>query len=206
MQTIASPLEGATFSLPLPLYDMRQVGSLVGDDGEAFSILIGLDQTLVEQLREKSLADDSAIQNNTSDRLRFGEGSYEEWYAKERTPFALVHTATNALAALVFFGPKPLARKPLKYLSPDERAKELSQEKSEWHTVAFRSYPPFRGKKLMKPFARFAIDHYLAAVPGSKIWAGIDTTNPASVALTKGLGFVAAPEVSDDERAIFILE
>jgi len=186
-------------STALPIYTSEKIGTMSSKDGAPFDILIGLDEALVAQVRVHSLdTSDAELQENTSDHKRFGEGSYEEWYAKERTPYALVDEA-GKLAALAWFGPKPLGRKSLRYLSAEELAKESSQEKSEWHTIVYRSYAPFRGKGLMTPFVRKAMDDYLQRNPGAKLWAGISMKNAASVALAKKLGFVQKDEYVDTE-------
>ena len=125
--------------LPLPIYSSFPVGLVNAKDGEEFSVIVGLDKDLVAQLKEKSLDEsDVEIQSHTSDRKRFGEGSYEEWYAKERTPFSLVEKKTGALAGLAWFGPKPLGRKSLKYLSESELEAENRQKKDDWHTMVYR--------------------------------------------------------------------
>lgn len=186
-------------SLPLPLYRSERTGSVNAKDGQEFSIVVGLDKNLVAQLKEKSLdKKDTELQNNTSDYRRFGTGSYEEWYAKERTPYALV-SEDGKLAALAWFGPKPLGRKSLRFLSEEELANERHQEKNEWHTIVYRSYDPFRGKGIMTPFVRFAMSDYRSRVPGIKLWAGIDSDNAASIGLAEKLGFKIAPEYSDPE-------
>jgi len=206
MAATITPQATESFSLPLPLFGMIKIGTLVSRDNDEFSMWIGADNDIAEKLKEKSLDKrDTDIQENTSDRKRFGEGLYEEWYAKDRTPFVLIHDATKTLAAFLWFGPKPLGRKSLKYLSDAELQKEGSQEKDEWHTISYRAYPPFRGKGIMTPFVTFSIDTYRAHVPGIRIWAGIDATNPASVALVKKLGFIQDEAVSDAERQVFVL-
>jgi RimJ/RimL family protein N-acetyltransferase len=184
-------------SFPLPLYTSIPIGTMRGIDGDEFSVVAGLDKGLAVQLKEKSLdMSDTETQRNTSDRERFGEGSYEAWYAKNRTPFALVHTS-GVLAALAWFGPKPLGRKSLRHLSDAERAKDASLDAEGWHTVTYRSYPPFRGKKLMKPFMRSAIDVYRRVFPEAKLWAGVFEENPASRALATKLGFTVDETASD---------
>ena len=109
-------------TLPIPIYTSARIGSMRSRDGETFTMYAGLEIDQVAQLRAYSLDEtDEEIQKNTSDRQRFGEGSYEKWYAKGRVPFALVHDATGTLAAITWFGPKPLGRKSLKHLSEEER-------------------------------------------------------------------------------------
>ena len=192
--------------LPLPIYTSYPLELITARDGEEFSLVIGLDRGLVAQLKEKSLDEsDIEIQSHTSDRKRFGEGSYEAWYAKERTPFALVEKKTGMLAALVWFGPKPLGRKSLKYLSEAELEKEGRQEKDAWHTVVYRSYPPFRGKGLMTNFLRRAMDVYLQHYPNVKLWAGMSGVNVASAGLVGKLGFKKDEKLVDTEANWFAM-
>src|SRR5690349_9359568 len=97
---------------PLPVYESVTLGSAEGSDGTHFVIREGLDASLIAQLREHSLDLADTELQKTSDYERFGKGSYEDWYAsKERTMFALVEEESGALAALAWFGPKPLGRK-----------------------------------------------------------------------------------------------
>ncbi len=192
---------GEAIPRPLPIHTMTKIGSLTAKDGEVFSVFAGADEAVVAQLKAYSLdASDAAIQDNTSDRARFGEGSYEEWYSKDRTPFSLIHDAAGKLAAFVWFGPKPLGRKSLKYLSDDERAKELEQKEDVWHTLVYRSYAPFRGKGIMGEFTRFAIDEYLKLYPGAKLWTGMSASNEASIALSTKLGFQRRDDLFDPEK------
>lgn len=162
---------------PLPLYASAPIADAThGDD--TFTIMAGLDEALVRQLTAYSLDPaDTAVQNETSDRKRFGEGSYEAWYAKDRTPFALVRTTDKKLAALLWFGPEVFAGAP------------ALPSTEEWHTVAYRSYAPFRGKGLMKDFSRFAIGAYQTLRPSARLWAAIHSDNIASIKLAEALGF-----------------
>lgn len=186
-------------SEPLPMYSMQKLDTIPSPEGIPFDIMLGLDKDLVAQLKQLSLdTSDADLQANTSDFKRFGEGSYEEWYGKDRTPYALTD-AMGKLAALAWFGPKPLGRKSLKYLSPEELAKEHSQEKSEWHTIVYRSYEPYRGKGLMSPFMRYVIADYKKRYPEAKLWAGVNAANAASVGLAQKFGFVISEEHSDPE-------
>ena len=162
--------------LPLPIYESVKIK----EDGD-FSIFVGLDKEHVEQLKKLSLdKSDVNLQKNTGDRKRFGEGSYEDWYLKNRTPFALIHNPTNALAALVWFGPKPL------------------HEGCKCHAVGWRSYIPFRGKGIMKDFSKFCIDFYLEKIPGTGLWVLIKKGNTGSVVLAEVLGFKVDEKYSDD--------
>lgn len=194
-------------SFPLPLYESVCIGETTSKDGDQFFIHAGLKQSHIKRLKELSLDEnDKELQKNTSDRKRFGEGSYEFWYAKERTPFALVHATTDDLAAIVWFGQKPRGRKSLKYLTEAELAEdEKKLDAGNWHTIAYRSYPRFRGKGLMKPFVCSVLDIYIANTPNVKLWAGLDTENAASAALAQSLGFKPFPEFSDFEANYLVL-
>ena len=189
----------SSYTLPLPIFTTVCLGTLSGKTGEVFTLYAGLSQKMVLDLKQKSLDEsDVEIQKNTSDRERFGLGSYEQWYAKDRTPYALVHEATGALAALVWFGPKPLGRKSLKHLSPEERMEdERSMGSDNWHTIVYRAYPPFRGQGIMKKFAMTCIDEYRTHFRDAKLWAGIHSENPASEGLATALGFTVDEGLSD---------
>lgn len=187
--------------LPPPIYSATDIGRLKAKDGTLFSIFVGLNKKMVAQLKEKSLdQSDVSIQSYTSDRKRFGERPYEEWYGKERTPFALIEDKTNALAAIAWFGPKPLGRKSLRYLSEREIMEEAQQKKGLWHTIVYRSYPPFRGKGFMTVFLQKIIECYLQEYPNIKLWAGINGDNLASIALASKLGFEKDQD-SEDSKA-----
>lgn len=158
---------------PLPIHSTINIANAISKDSESFSIFIGLDEKMVTQLKKLSLdKNDIEIQENTSDRKRFGVGLYEDWYKKNRTPFALVNTNTNALAALVWLGPEPFVDK-----------------EGNWYTMAWRSYPSFRGKGLMKEFTKFAMDIYMKNIPNIKLWINIKKENIGSIGLAKFLGF-----------------
>lgn len=170
-------LPNAEIHLPTLLYQAVPIAEATHNE-ETFLIVMGLDRDLVRQLKEYSLDEsDTAIQEQTSDRKRFGEGSYEAWYAKNRVPIALVRAGTNTLAALLWFGPETF-----------ENAPPL-EGKKEWHTLAYRSYAPYRGTGLMKDFARFALQTYRAFRPQVVLWAGIHADNAASAGLAGKLGF-----------------
>jgi RimJ/RimL family protein N-acetyltransferase len=201
------PTDIAPLPETLALYEQVPLGTLAGKDGTPFAFVVGLDRALVDDLRAKSLDEsDVALQQFTSDHARFGEGSYEKWYAKGRTPFALV-APSGALAACAFFGPKALGEKSLKHLSEAERALPVP-DAGEWHTLAFRSYAPFRGQGLMKPFVRAATAAYLARHPQARLWVAIQSDNVASRGLAEALGFVedAAHSVPAEHHLVMVYE
>ncbi|MFM2414636.1 MAG: Acetyltransferase domain [Candidatus Parcubacteria bacterium] len=159
--------------------------------GNTFTFNEGLEREHVAQLQAYSLdLNDQSLQQATSDHERFGTGSYEAWYAKQRIPFTFIEKERNLLAGLIWFGPKPLGRKSLKHLDAQSRHEELLQKETMWHTVSYRAYNPFRGTGIMKPLCTRAIDAYKTLFPSSKLWLSIDTENEASFGLAESLGFV----------------
>lgn len=186
--------------IPLPLYKTALIGIAETDVGRRFLLQTGLDQAGAAKLRELSLADDQALRENTSDYERFGIGSYEEWYAKGRSIFALIDESSGALAAIAWYGPKPLGRKSIKHLSPDEQAreKESIKDAGDWHTIVFRSYPPYRGTGIMTDFVKATLEIYKGYFPAAHIWAGINGGNAGSIRLCEKLGFTRNETHSSD--------
>ena len=180
-------------SLPLPIYKNVKIAEAVSKDKDKFDIFIGLDKKKVAQLKAYSSdKNDKELQKNTGDRNRFGEGSYKDWYKKIRTPFVLIHRQSDALAAIVWFGPKPLGKK-----FPRLGKEEIYKIQDNWHTISYRSYPEWRGKGFMRKFVNFAADLYMKKFPNIRIWTGIDTRNKASKKLSLGLGFKTLEKLSD---------
>jgi len=183
-------------TVPTPLFSAVAIADARNDAGDAFEIFLGLNENMIAQLKERSLdKSDIDLDQNTSDRKRFGEGSYEAWYSKGRVPFTLIHHGDNKLAAIVWFGPKPLGKKSMKHLSEKESVPDA--DAGDWHTVSFRSYPPFRGKGVMKDFARTTLEIYMRYFPQAKLWTGADRKNTGSMALSAKLGFTIDESVSD---------
>ena len=184
-----------SFSLPLPIFKSIHIADAVSKDGEEFDLFIGLSEKYLEQLKKFSQDEsDLDLQNNTGDNNRFGRGSYEEWYKKSRTLFCLIHKRTDVLAAIVWFGPKPLGKK-----FPRQGAEEEYKIQNSWHTIAWRSYLPFRGRGIMKNFTKFAMNIYRVYFPDMKLWAGMDDRNTATLKLASGLGFEADEENSNPD-------
>jgi RimJ/RimL family protein N-acetyltransferase len=170
--------------LPLPIYKSIKIK----EEGD-FYVVVGLDKNLVAQL-EKYSADenDTELQQNTSDKKRFVDRNYEDWYAKNRTPFALVHNKTGVMAAIIRFGPEPL------------------HEGCKCHTVGWRSYKPFRGTGIMKGFTKFAFDFYLEQFPNTKFWITAKKDNIGSIKLAEFLGFLLKGPDTDESRIIMTKE
>jgi hypothetical protein len=194
---IATKKDFPDFSLPPPIFSAICIADGIGKDGEEFDVFMGLDKEHVRQLVNLSLdTNDADLQNNTGDRKRFGEGSYEDWYEKNRTPFCLIHKRTNALAALIWFGPKSLGIKSIKF-GVEENPGEPHETEYNWHTISCRSYPGFRGKGLMKNFTQFTMDIYRKKFSGVAFWAGMDNRNKGIIKLLSELGFEISEENSD---------
>jgi RimJ/RimL family protein N-acetyltransferase len=182
--------------LPLDLYQRALLAEAVSREGHEFQLVAGMNEGHIKRLQELSLDEsDTALQENTGDKKRFGEGSYQNWYQNGRTIFALIHKETGDLAAVVWFGPKALGAKSLRY----EAEKNKQEEAGDWHTIAYRCYPQFRGQGLMKGFVAFALDEYKKHFPEARFWAGMHSKNGASDALASSLGFVYREDLSDKD-------
>jgi RimJ/RimL family protein N-acetyltransferase len=164
---------------------------------ERFAIVAGLCQPLVRSLQERSLdTADSELTRRTSDPVRFGEGSYEAWFRKGRFAFALVNVE-SLLAALVWYGPSHL---------PTEVEPRHSNGPDTWDTVAFRSYPPYRGRGLMGDFSRFVFRCHSLYSPERRLWLETDADNLAGLRLYEALGFRIAGSRRDGGRVVMIKE
>lgn len=199
-------LEGR-LQFPLALFESVPIADAQSKTGERFVVVAGLDRHMAEQVKHYSLDENDAdLQENTSDKKRFGEGSYEEWYAKGRTPFALIHEESDSVTAICWFGPKPLGQKSMKYLSDEEREveKKLVADQrardAQWHTISYRSYNPFRGKGHMRGFVQFCITTYVKANPDAKLWAIFNGKNEGSIGLAQKLGFSPRLDASHPEE------
>lgn len=184
-------------SLPLPLFQSFILADGICKLGDEFDVYIGLEKKYALQLKKLSQDEgDVDLQNYTGDKARFVEGTYEDWYKQSRTVFALVHKQTDVLAALMWFGPKSLGRKSMKF-EQEVNADSKDDSENDWHTIAFRSYPPFRGRGVMKNFSKFAIDIYKKHFPKSMFWTGTDDRNTVFLKFISGLGFKINAENSD---------
>ena len=194
-------------SLPLPLYRVQNIAYGVIEPFGECSIVVGLDRELVSQLIERSqdIGDDALA--HTSDSKRFMNlDTYESWYKKTRTPFALIQRSTDTLMALTWIGPKPLGMKPPKLLSEETELHSVDNQDTTWDTLTFRSYPPYRGNGFMTSFVEYILTEYRNENPTRKIWVGISQSNVASIGLARKLGFITEEERErDSDRIIMTL-
>ena len=181
------------------MYKSVHIADAFNREGKEFDVLVGLDKQYTEKLRALAADEsDTDLQNFTSDWKRFVAGTYEYWYQKNRSLFALVHKQSDDLAALVWFGPKPLGKKSMKFGNVSEQeSPDTRDTKSEWHTISFRCYPKYRGTGMMKRFTEFAMEEYKKQFPSVKFWAGMDDRNNGSMGLLQSLGFHINVECSD---------
>lgn len=174
---------------PPPLYSSTVCGVLEHKEFGRLNIQYGLTRELIAQLTQKSLdLTDDELHRHTSDYLRFGVGSYEEWYAKGRHPFALTNKEQE-LAALVWFGP-----------STSPACIDSDVPPQLWDTIAFRAYAPFRGRGLIKRFSEKVLSVHDALYPERPIWLHTRNGNVVAQSLYENLGFVVRG--SDDTNTM----
>lgn len=183
----------------MPRYKSIHIADAICREGKEYDVLAGLDKKYVEQLKELSADEsDADLQSFTSDKKRFVVGTYEYWYEKNRSIFALINKQEDELAAIVWFGPKPLGKKSPKFSEQSEPKIESERDLSnDWHTISVRSYPKYRGKGMMKIFTQFAMDTYKYYFPHVKFWLGTDDRNTSGARLFTDLGFEINEEYSD---------
>ncbi len=169
-----------TVSFPIPKGESYVLADVKSVDGDRFTIVLGLDASLIEEFKRKSCdTADEVLMKFSSDYTRICTGSYEQWYAKERYPFALVHES-GALAGLVWFGPKKF---------PTLTSGTVPTVAGEWGTLSVRVYLPFRGKRLATGFVSFAMNIYADLRGNHPTWLDTEPENESAVALFKKLGF-----------------
>ncbi len=182
-----------SFSFPLALGEAHQVATLTTEEGEVFFLHAGLDAEMIRVFAEKSCDTTDTELMKTSDYKRFCKGSYAEWYAKERYPFVLL-SRDKELAGIVWLGPKEV---PV--------VAGFSSAENIWDTFAIRTYMPFRGKRLARPFASTALEIYRTLRPGRKIWLETDSENTGARALYTKLDFKEIG-YTDTNRIVMVLE
>ncbi len=177
--------------LPLPLYGTHMCAEMTLEQFGECDVYVGLDRGMVDQLilRTEDTSDEALAR--TSDHTRFSDHHmYETWYAKNRSPFALIHRESGDLMALVWTGQK----------IPNESRTDLT------HTLAYRSYPPYRGGGFMTSFASYILKEYRAQNPNHHFWVCIATENLASQKLAEKLGFTIVHDIPHaDTDTVMIL-
>ena len=186
----------------ISIYDTELIGEIIKGD-TVYQMFVGITLEQTEQLKALSLDESDVALNVTSDRVRFGEKSFTDWFNKGRVPYTLIERDSDKLAALVWFGPKALGEKSMKFQAAGQENIAAAPDEV-WHTLAYRSYPPFRGGGFMKEFFARAMEHYRSWFPDAKLWAIIDIENPASTRLAESSGFVIDKEHSDNQHAVMI--
>lgn len=195
--------------LPLPLYSHEVIADIqIGPFGDG-QIVAGLSPTIVEQLCIRSNDPTDKALALTNDQTRFAsKESTEAWYMQGRMPFALLHTDSQDLMAIVWIGPKPLGVRPHEELVTDHTPeKSMSDPDTEnWDTVSYRSYPPYRGGGFMTKYVGYILSVYQTHYPDRRLWVGINRTNSASQALAQKLGFTPVDVRPDEtDRVVMIL-
>jgi RimJ/RimL family protein N-acetyltransferase len=94
---------------------------------------------------------------------------------------------------MTFLGPKTFIS-----ASPEDTV-------TNWHTLGYRSYAPWRGTGIMKTFVGFAIGFYLEHYPTAQLWTGIHADNAASQGLATALGFTINEAASDREHDFLVM-
>lgn len=181
---------------PLALYASLPIGELSLEQWGMCDIFVGLSLKMVERLitRTGDTSDEGLAL--TRDAKRFASKSlYESWYAKGRLPFVLTHRETESLMALVWFGEK----------MPDGDLLTSGETNTKWSTIAYRSYPPYRGTGFMTIFTQYALRCHAMLHPDHALWAQVDVHNEASLHFAKKLGFVQQNAEQDNEEAIFMV-
>lgn len=182
---------------PLGLYESATIDSNIdlreSNLGIA-TLLKGLDRNTVEFLIGRSNdKNDTELLKNTSDEKRFRDhASYAQWFEKGRTPYALTNEE-DGLLALIWFGEK----------QPPRDTETIPHDN--WHTVAFRSYGPFRGSGLMVPLSQRVFDEYSAEHPFVSYWLEVNTDNKPAKKLYEKLGFGPKKSYSASRRSIMEL-
>ena len=187
-----TPVSTPEFEFPLGIYECVKLALMDDNNLEQFSLYAGLDHNMVADVRKCSLDAKDIELSKTSDRERFGTGEYTKWYSKDRVPFALYHDPTQELAGLVWCGEKELPH-------PD-RAPHVTKP---WVTIAYRTYPNFRGRHLLIPFLLFALAEYRAQLP-CHFWAATTAANEASKVVAQRCGLVLDPLQSTEARLVFV--
>lgn len=195
MAELAIVTLGETPIVPPALYDTVHIGELSLEKWGVCDIFMGLSKEMVEKLVSRTLDTTDEALTLTLDAKRFASSElYESWYAKSRTAFVLIHRETGGIMALVWIGEK----------LPEEDHRTGLNATAPWSTLAYRSYPPYRGTGFMTMFTKYVLGEYKTRHPNHHFWAQIDSQNEASLHFAKKLGFIEKDTVPDAEGKIFM--
>lgn len=182
-------------SLPLPRYTPILLRTeIIGEHGVC-ETTIGLTKEMAEKLILLSNDRTDIGLSYTDDQTRFAsQATYEAWFDKGRLPVILVQKSTKMLMAMLWFGEK-IPPSPIGDGGPNIT----------FVTIAYRSYPPFRGTGFMTTWTSSVLEQFIQANPHCMLWAEIEKTNGGSLHLAKKLGFVEIESDRTSHKALLHL-
>ena len=92
----------------------------------------------------------------------------------------------------------------MKHISDEERQSQNLVAPENWHTIAFRSYPPYRGTGIMRKFADAVTTVYMNYYPEGRLWTTNVRNNISSIALSEKLGYKIDESLSDEKTVTMI--
>ena len=186
---------GETPAVPPKVYDSVRIGELSLEVWGTCDIFVGLSENTVKNLVSRTLDTTDGALTLTHDAKRFASPMlYVTWYEKGRMPFVLIHRETASLMALVWFGEK----------TPPKNILDDALYGEKWSTLAYRSYPPYRGTGFMTLFTKFVLDEYSARHKDHYFWAQIDKKNEASLHFARKIGCIEREGTTDASGNIFM--
>lgn len=180
----------------LSLFEQHVITELQSDRlGKTFTMYCGLSQQLAEQLVQYSNnKEDEALHTETQDARRFAAlDAYCDWYESDDTRFvyAFVDSETETLAGLIWFRADEFPHDGFEKatdLAPEIDEKLLTTKK--WSTAGVRSYPPYRGVGLARPFLQTALHAWKETGLSEAVIFGTFPDNAVSIALYQKCGAV----------------
>jgi len=175
--------ESPKSTTPQPgLFERRMLGPPICKGTSVDGLEYGPDERLVEQVITYSNSEsDKDLREATSDKERCKEvDAYTQRDKKGSFPFELTDER-GILASLIWYGP---AQPPM--LNNQGRP----EPDQKWDTIAFRSYPPFRGQGLMRAFVDAVLRRHASDRPDHNMWLSVKAENMRAQELYRSLGFV----------------
>ena len=161
-------------TIPLIPYTSTTIAEVTIHPFGICDIVVGLTKETVDKLFFHSADTTDTALGFTQDAQRFANHeSYVSWFKKGRIPFALLHRDTSSLMAVAWIGEASIP--------------ELEAENQ--HTVAYRSYLPYRGGGFMTSFMTYVLETYKKRNPDCLFWVRIDPQNTPSLSFAQKLGF-----------------